>query len=257
MDNLSQYTQQNRRAWDEIAHIRAQKFPPAQFFAEGGTTLDDHIIAAAGEVRGQTLLHLQCATGEDTLSWSVLGAEATGVDISPKQIDLARQKATDAGLSTRFIAADVYDTAAFQTESGFDIVFTGGGALTWLPDIEQWGQVVAANLKPGGRLILEEEHPVAMCMSGKDGQIIIEDDYFGRRPVQYPPGWRHFAGGENAQEPVYEAVWPLGDIVTALAQAGLIIESLQEFPSRAKWRFGDQLELAQRLPGGFLLLARK
>jgi hypothetical protein len=96
----------------------------------------------------------------------------------------------------------------------------------------------------------------SVCLSGKDGQIIIEDDYFGR-PVQYPPGWRHFAGGEQAQEPVYEAVWPLGDIVTTLAQVGLIIESLQEFPSRAKWRFGDQLDLAQRLPGGFLLLARK
>ena len=257
MTDLSHYTGQNRRAWDEIAHIRAKRFRPASFYAEGGHHLDPKVVAAAGKVSQKALLHLQCASGEDTLSWSVLGATATGVDISAKQIELAWQKATGAGLSTRFIAADVYDLPSAVRNDSFDIVFTGGGALVWLPDIHRWAQIVASILKPGGRLILHEEHPLAGCLWAEGGHIVIEDDYFGRQPVRYSPGWSHFDDGGIATEPKYEAQWPLGDIITALAQAGLRIESLEEFPDQAEWRFGDQVEQAKRLPGSFLLLAQK
>jgi len=88
-----------------IAQVRHAKQPPATFFAEGNLTLDPREVQAAGDVRGYHLLHLQCSTGEDTLSWSILGADATGVDISEEQIKLAQQKAAAAGLSTHFIAA--------------------------------------------------------------------------------------------------------------------------------------------------------
>ena len=254
---LSDYTNHNRRAWDEIADIRHQKFPEADFFTQGGSLLSERTVAAAGPVNGRRLLHLQCATGEDTLSWSVLGAEATGVDISPQQIALAQQKAAAAGLSTRFLAADIYALPdALQCQS-FDLLFTGGGALVWLPDIWRWGQVVAQALEPGGKLILDEGHPIAGCLSVEGDQIIIEDDYFDSRPQKSQGGWRHFAGGEDAQEANYQVTWPLGHIVTSLAQAGLIIERLEEYPNTPKWRFGDQQAAARRLPGAFLLVARR
>ncbi len=145
MPNTHDYTAQNRRAWNEIAELRHQKWPDAQFFAAGGSLLEDAVLAAAGDVQGLTLLHLQCATGEDTLSWAVAGARATGVDISDAQIALAQRKAADAGLDVRLVAADLQS-------ANFGIVFSGG-ALVWLPDIERWASVVAAALRPGGRLI--------------------------------------------------------------------------------------------------------
>ena len=240
MSDTHDYTAQNRRAWNEIAEVRHQKWPDAQFFAAGGSLLEACVLEAAGDVRGLTLLHLQCATGEDTLSWTVVGARATGADISDAQIALARRKAADAGLDARFFAADVYALPVELQSATFDLVFTGGGALVWLPDIDRWAGVIAAALRPGGRLILHEEHPLASCLWIEDGKLVLEDDYFARGQPYFHTGWRHFAGGEVAQQTKAEFQWPLGDIVTALARAGLRIERLEEFPAKRGWRFGEQ-----------------
>src|SRR4051794_3105153 len=98
MADLFAYTEQNRRAWKAIAGFRARPFPPAEFFAAGNSCLDPIILAAAPDIRGRRLLHLQCATGEETLSWAIAGAEATGADLSDDQIALAQEKAEAAGL---------------------------------------------------------------------------------------------------------------------------------------------------------------
>jgi SAM-dependent methyltransferase len=261
LDAISHYTQQNRRAWNEIAGVREKIFPQADFFADGGSTLDGRVVEAArqvfGQVTGLRVLHLQCATGEDTLSWAVLGALAVGVDIADAQIELARQKAVSANLRAEFYAADIYDLPAELRRASFDVVFTGGGALVWLPDLSHWATVVAACLKPGGRLILLEEHPLASCLWVENGRLVLEEDYFARSRAYEGSGWQHFKGGEGAKENKYEFVWPLGDVVTALARAGLVIERLEEFPGGPEWRFGDQQAVMQRLPGEFLLIARK
>jgi SAM-dependent methyltransferase len=257
MANPHEYTALNRRAWNEIAAMRHKKWPGAQFFAAGGSLLEDCVVNAAGDVHGLTLLHLQCATGEDTLSWAVAGARPTGADISDAQIALAQRKAADAGLDVRFVAADIYALPAELQCATFDLVFTGGGALVWLPDIERWAGVVAAALRPGGRLLLHEEHPLASCLWIEDGKLVLEEDYFARGQPFLDTGWRHFAGGEGARETKAQFQWPLGDIVTALARAGLRIEQLEEFPSRHGWRFGEQDDQVRRLPGSFLLVASK
>jgi SAM-dependent methyltransferase len=251
------FTTQNRRAWEEIADVRQAMWQPASFFAQGGTLLDPRVLAAAGDIAGRSVLHLQCATGEETLSWAVAGARATGVDISPRQVELAQRKAADAGLSVRFVASDVYDVLRMLAGEPFDVVYTGGGALVWLPDLARWAGIVAGALRPGGRLILYEEHPVAGCLWYSEGRMQIESDYFGRGKPEEVRGWSHFNGGEYAQEIKYEFVWPLGDVVTAVARAGLRIESLDEFPSQARWRFGEKLDEARALPGEFLLIATK
>src|SRR3712207_4360851 len=100
MTDIRGYTEANRRAWDEIAEVRQRElWPAADFFARGGSLLDPRVSALAGDVHGARLLHLQCATGEETLSWVVAGTDATGVDISERQIALAERKAADAGLT--------------------------------------------------------------------------------------------------------------------------------------------------------------
>jgi SAM-dependent methyltransferase len=255
MKQTKKYTSQNRRAWDEIAEVREKRMETADFFAKGGCTLSDQVLEIAGDVHGLSLCHLQCATGEDTLSWANRGAHATGVDLSPKQIELATQKAAAARLPVRFIASDIYALPAHLFEERFDILFTGGGAIVWLPDLQQWAKTIAQLLKPSGRLIVDEEHPLAGCMEIQDGVIRIVDDYFGRKPDMFI-GWTHFSGGEHATEKKYEFTWPLGDVVTALAQAGLRIESLEERPSQQQWRFGDKLDEVARIPGEYLLVAR-
>jgi SAM-dependent methyltransferase len=255
--DIRDYTEQNRRAWDEIAAVRAAKWPDAAFFAGDGTLLDAAVLTAAGDVAGQSLLHLQCATGEETLSWAVAGAAATGVDISEEQIVLAREKAAAAGLAVTFVAADIYALPAELGRAAFDWVYTGGGALVWLPDLTRWAEVVATMLRPGGRLLLYEEHPVAGCLWVTDGTLALNGDYFARGRPEYDHGWAHFTGGEGASENKVTFSWPLGDVVTSLAQTGLRIERLEEFPSDAAWRFGPTLDAVRVLPGQYLLIARK
>lgn len=257
MSDIRGYTEQNRRAWDEIAAVRATRWPDAAFFAGGGSVLDAAVLAAAGRVTGRTILHLQCATGEETLSWAVAGASVTGVDISGRQIALAREKAAAAGLRVAFVAADVYALPDELARGAFDWVYTGGGAVVWLPDLPRWAEIVAAMLRPGGRLLLDEEHPVAGCLWFTDGKIEVISDYFARDQPERYRGWTHFAGGEDATETKVAFSWPLGDVVTAIARAGLRIESLQEFPSEAEWRFGAALDAVRRLPGRYQLVARK
>ena len=123
MDDIRQYTEVNRRAWEEIAEVRARRpvWLNAAFFAQGGSILDARVLDAAGSVRGRRLLHLQCATGEDTLSWAVAGAEVTGVDISQAQVAIAQRKAAEAGLSCRFVAADIYALPGELQQAGFDL----------------------------------------------------------------------------------------------------------------------------------------
>ena len=253
---MNDYTAANRAAWDAIAEKRHGIWPSADFFARGGSLLREHELEAAGDVRGLHLCHLQCGSGEETLSWANAGAHVTGVDISPRQIDLATRKARDAGIPAEFLTADVSSRPDELSPGSFDIVYTGGGALGWLPDLDSWAASIHELLRPSGRLILNEEHPQLGNLEVRDGAVAIVGDYFDRRPHR-TTGWRHFAGAEDAPEPRWEFSWTLGDIVTSVARAGLRIESLQEFPSTASWRFGDDLPTVRRLLGSFLLVARK
>ncbi|MCY3958594.1 MAG: class I SAM-dependent methyltransferase [Chloroflexi bacterium] len=253
---MNKYSAANRDAWDAIAERRHDIWPAADFFARGGSLLREHELEAAGDVRGLRLCHLQCGSGEETLSWANAGAHVTGVDISPRQIGLARRKAQAAGIRADFLAADVSTRPERLSPGTFDIVYTGGGALVWLPDLESWAASIHELLKPSGRLILNEEHPQLGNLEVHDGSIAIVGDYFDRQPRR-TSGWRHFAGAEDAPEPRWEFSRTLGDIVTSVAGAGLRIESLQEFPSTATWRFGDDLPTIRRLLGSFLLVARK
>lgn len=255
-----QHAEQNRRAWNEVAQVRSRSYRgalhPAAFFAGGGSALDPRVTAAAGDVAGRRLLHLMCATGEETLSWSVLGADAVGVDISDAEIALAREKAAEAGLSTPFVAADVGALPPELADGGFDLVYTATGVLVWIPDLDRWAAIVSRALAPGGRFLLFEAHPVEMCLWGVDGRVEITEDYFDTgRPIE-SVGWSHFEGAEDAREVSVEFGWTLGQLVTALAGAGLRIERLEEYPTESDWRFGDAMASARRLPGTLLLVAR-
>ncbi len=206
-----------------------------------------------GPVAGLRLLHLQCAHGSDSLSWANLGAVVTGVDFSAEGIAAARGLAAESGVAAEFVVADVLALPAGVRD--FDVVYTGGGALCWMPDLDRWAAVVAGCLRPGGVVQVAEHHPVWEVVSWPDGGVpVVSGDYFSRgRPVEHVPGARQAASGGVPSEPFRTFVWPVGDVVSALVRAGLRVELLEEHGLAGM--FGDAGGV--RLPSLYVLRARK
>jgi len=234
--------------WDAKAplHVVSPVYDVAGFKA-GRTCLRPHEIADLGDVTGKDLVHLQCHFGLDTLSWARLGAHVTGVDFSEPAIQAARALARDIGVDAAFVVSDVYDVPAAVGHRAFDIVYTGVGALCWIPDMEAWARVVHDLLRPWGELYLFEFHPVKWMIEGSaPGSVEIRDSYFTA-----PEGFREAGGVSYADSsipvdatPTVQWNHPLGEVVTAVAQAGLRIESLCEL-DRDVLRQWNGMELAE------------
>ena len=227
---MDERLQVNRTHWNECTPIHAASdFYDVAGFRAGRITLKDLERREVGDVSGKTLLHLQCHFGLDTMSWSRLGARATGVDFSDTAIDLARSLSDELGLDTRFICANVYDLPQLLHEQ-FDVVFTSYGVLIWLPDIAEWARVVSNHLKPGGVFYIVEFHPLfGLFEPQASGDWRPTYRYFHGQ-LYFDDVEPSYAGGPPIATPTYEWQHTLGDIVTALVDAGLRIEYLREFP---------------------------
>lgn len=220
----------NRINWNERtpAHA-ASDFYDVEGFRTGGITLTELEREEVGDVRGKTLLHLQCHFGLDTMSWSRLGAEATGVDFSDAAVDLARELNEEAGLCARFIRSNIYDLPEALDER-FDIVFTSYGVLNWLPDVAGWAEIASTYLKPDGLFYIVDFHPFAAVFEASEaGRMVPAYGYF-HHELFVEGGRPSYAGMEIIETPAYEWQHSLGDIVCALIDAGLRIEFLHEFP---------------------------
>ena len=211
----------NKHSWNQRVETHFNsKFYDVPGFLLGKSSLNEIELSVLTDVSGKTVLHLQCHFGLDTLSLSRMGAEVTGVDISDVAIEKANELKMRAQLDAEFVAADVYAFGK-QSNQRYDVVYTSYGAICWLPDIDRWAQVVAKKLKPGGRLCMAEFHPMIDLMAGYSYFHKINPD------IQMENTYT-----ENCDGTEHEfAVWThnLGDVVTALVNAGLQIESLQEF----------------------------
>lgn len=169
------YVTVNKALWDERVPIHvASDFYDVTGFKGGGQTLRDFELAEVGDVTGLQLVHLQCHFGLDTLSWARRGAHVTGLDFSEKAIEAARTVADETELQARFVVADVYDAPAVLGET-YDIVYTGLGALCWLPDINRWAETVTFLLRPGGFVYLAEFHPFADTLDDEKGRTVTYD----------------------------------------------------------------------------------
>ena len=222
----------NQQTWDCWAplHVESDYYSVEDFVA-GGSSLRSIETSEVGDVRGKRLLHLQCHFGQDTLSWARLGAEVVGVDSSEAAIDIARRLSDDIGVPAEFVCSDIYDLPGPLETASFDIVFTSYGVLSWLPDLEPWAAAAAALLKPGGSFYIVEFHPVLYMFDDNTGTK-FEFAYFSsdRRPLVFS-GEVSYADpdAEQPRRTLYQWVHSLGDVVTAMANAGLTIEWLHEF----------------------------
>lgn len=228
----------NRRSWDESVplHVASRSYDvPA--FKRGRLAIHPIEVTEVGPVRGRSLLHLQCHFGMDTLSWARLGAHVTGVDFSPPAVAAARLLSAETGLRARFIESNVYDLPGVL-EGKFDIVYTGKGAICWLPDLTRWAQIVAHFLKPGGRFYLMEDHPIAELYANgaKTTSYSLQLPYFGGRPLREESEGTYAVPNARLKHNVsYSWIHPVSETLGALIDAGLRLESVHEFPF-SYWR---------------------
>lgn len=232
----------NRESWDQRAEIHFDsKFYDVDGFMSGNTSLREIELAELTKVNGKRLLHLQCHFGLDTLSWARLGAQCTGVDISPVAIKKARQLNERLDLNAQFTCADVYDYSRGDTDP-FEIVFTSYGTICWLPDLDRWAKVVASNLAVGGIFYMAEFHPIYDLLTGYS--------YFEKDEPDVEEEETYTENSGDLKSTL--AVWahPIGPVVNALINAGISIQRLNEYSYSPYNCFKGMTE---REPGRFFL----
>ncbi|MCI4352648.1 MAG: class I SAM-dependent methyltransferase [Thermoplasmata archaeon] len=220
----------NRHKWDESVplHVASRAYDVPSFL-RGRSTLRPLEIKELGPVRGRSLLHLQCHFGLDTLSWARRGARVTGVDFSLPAIRAARRMAREAGVQARFLQSNLYELTEVIDER-FDIVYTGKGALCWLPDIEGWAEVVARVLKPGGRFFLLEDHPIAELFTNDTATgFELKNRYFGGQAIREEFDGTYATDAKMKFRVSYSWIHPVSTIVNALVERGLSIDSVKEY----------------------------
>lgn len=232
---MNDYTQANRQLWNAWTKIHENSaFYDNAGFLAGRSTLRAIELEELGEVRGKSLLHLQCHFGQDTLSWARLGAQVTGVDLADEAIKLAQSLAAQLNLPARFLRSDLYDLDETLNEQ-FDIVFTSYGVLAWLGDLTRWGQIIARHLKPGGTFYVVELHPISVTLDDDcpEAELRVRYPYFHtREPMRFDDSIS-YADPESRHAgpmPNYQWNYSLSEVLNALLAAGLQIEFLHEFP---------------------------
>jgi SAM-dependent methyltransferase len=230
----------NRDLWDNWTELHVgSDFYDVEGFKAGRDTLDEvevqGVLEHVGDIQGKTLLHLQCHFGLDTMSWARRGARATGVDFSEKAVAHARHLARELGIPARFFCADVTDTAAVLGQlqgEHFDVVFTSHGVISWLPDLRPWARTIAGALKPGGIFCLVDSHPFC-CMFDEEvaePALTFRYEYFAREALRFEEKGSYAVPDADFEGVSYSWQHTFEEIVTSLAEAGLTIVSLREYP---------------------------
>jgi SAM-dependent methyltransferase len=233
---MDEALRRNRQLWDAWTKIHvASAFYDVPSFRTGARPirLADYELEEVGRVQGRTLLHLQCHFGLDTLSWARLGATVTGADFSEEAIVAARALADELKIPATFVVANLYDLPD-ALDGQFDIVYTSCGVLNWLPDIRGWARVASHFVRPGGFLYLTEIHPIALVFDDEGvmpGELRLAYPYWSHpEPLRFEVKGS-YADPEAPTDGLVEHAWDhsLGEIVTALIEAGLRLEFLHEF----------------------------
>ncbi|MBD0293503.1 MAG: class I SAM-dependent methyltransferase [Jiangellaceae bacterium] len=273
---MENYQKVNRALWDERGPAHAaspdyhvQRFIEDPQFVSPVVRFD---LPRLGDLTGLDGVHLQCHIGTDTISLARLGATMTGLDFSAASLAEAQRLAAACRVDIRFVEAEIYDAVAALGPESFDVVYTGMGALCWLPDVRRWGRVVAELLRPGGRFFMRELHPVLWALDDprEDRLLALEYPYFERpEPTVFEAGGTYVqTDAVFTQTRSVEWNHGLGEILTALLDTGLTLTGLVEHDSvpeearpgemesigSGEWRLSDR---PWRLPHTYTLQAVK
>jgi len=238
------YIKINRDSWNRKTDIHLNSdFYDNENFIKGQSSLNTIELDLLGDVKGKTILHLQCHFGQDTISLSRLGAITTGVDLSDKAIVRAEELALKCESSSKFICCDIYELPNCLDEK-FDLVFTSYGTIGWLPDMNKWAAVINNFLKPDGKLVFVEFHPVVWMFDNDFNKV--KYNYFNTGPiVESMEGTYAEKDADLSQEYV---MWNHGiaEVLTSLLENGLEINSFSEYDYSPYDCFNETIKIEAR-----------
>ncbi len=227
MNKEENYIEINRKSWNNKTetHLKSE-FYDLENFIDGKSSLNSIELDLLGDLSGKSILHLQCHFGQDSISLSRLGAKVTGVDLSDKAIESAKEIAKKTNSNAKFICCDIYDLPK-NLDKKFDIVFTSYGTIGWLPDLDKWAKIVSSYLKPNGKFVMVEFHPVVWMFD--DDFEKIKYNYFNSGAIiESETGTYADKTADISQEYV---MWNHGfsEVLNNLIKNGLEINSLNEY----------------------------
>ncbi|HJP73039.1 MAG TPA: class I SAM-dependent methyltransferase [Pseudonocardiaceae bacterium] len=234
---MDDYLTVNRANWDSRApaHAASPDYGIERFVADPAhlSKVVAFDLPRLGDLTGLRGVHLQCHIGTDTLSLARLGARMSGLDFSSASIAEARTLAERTNTPIDYHIAPVYDAVEVLGAEAYDLVFTGIGALGWLPDIRRWAQVVSGLLKPGGRLFIREGHPMLWTLDETVDPAVPRYSYFEQEePLVFTaPGTYVQTETELPASTTHEWNHGLAEIITALMDAGLRLTQFVEHNS--------------------------
>jgi SAM-dependent methyltransferase len=243
---MDEFLEANKNLWDQWTgeHQKSPFYDLAGFKA-GKDRLRSIELSELGEVRGKSLLHLQCHFGMDTLAWARRGAIVSGVDLSEKSIELARSLSQELNIPAQFYCSDIYKLPQ-ELDGEFDIVFTSYGVLHWLRELSQWGRIISHFLKPDGIFYIVEDHPTFRMFTSEDStkMRLANPYFFSETPERVEMAGSYATDNQGDAASFYIWNHSIGEIINAIIGAGLRIEFLHEFPyaARAKFPFMQQGE---------------
>ncbi len=225
---MKNYLDVNRELWNAKTDVHFESdFYDVSTFLKGKSSLQEIETALLGDVSGLDILHMQCHFGQDTLSLSRNGAKVTGVDLSDKAIEKARLLNDKLGLDAHFICCDVLKMDEQLGGKQFDMVFTTYGTIGWLPALTKWGQLIAQHLKPGGKLVFVEFHPVVWMYDNDFTKV--EYSYFNKEAIYEITEGTYADQDAPIKNESYSWNHPLVDVFQALLGAGLSIKHFEEY----------------------------
>ena len=229
MKEHTNYFDVNKATWNKKVGIHAEsEMYKMDAFKAGETSLMPYELKALGDVKGKSLLHLQCHFGQDTLSWSRLGAKTVGVDLSDEGVKLAQQLNEELKLDAEFVCCNVLDTSKHVAET-FDIVYTSYGTIGWLPDLKPWAKMISERLNVGGTFYIVEFHPIIWMFDYIEGVSKMKYHY-NRKETIYDEYEGTYANNDSKMvSKEYGWNHGLSEVVNSLIEAGLQIEYLNEY----------------------------
>jgi SAM-dependent methyltransferase len=231
----------NRANWDARVPVHLTGYD-LDHLRRGGQRLADFEYAAI-DVRDRDVLHLQCHLGTDTVCLARNGARAVGLDLSGAATVAARELATECGVAVEYLQSDVYDAAAALGNRRFDVVYTGKGALCWLPDLHRWAEVAAGLLRPGGVLYVLDFHPLLLAAADEQpaSGLLLDGNYLTAGAERYDSPYTYTGEGALTEATVsYEWAHGLDEVIDAVLSAGLRLTAFTEHDVSC-WRRWPQL----------------
>lgn len=220
------YLKINKEAWNNRVHIHVKsKFYNLEALMKGELSLPSLDIKLLGNINGKKVLHLQCHFGMDTISLARLGAKATGVDFSEKAIQKAEELSQKLQMDTKFICSDIYSLPEVINEQ-FDVIYTSYGVINWLPDLDRWGEIISQLLKPSGKFVMVEFHPVLWMFDEGFKNIIY--GYSSKEPYIMEES-TYTDNGNEIKSKVVTWNYGLSEPINGLTKNSIFIEAMNEY----------------------------